>query len=134
MFLLNNAPVSWSSQRQSLVSLSTMKAEYVALAHSAKEALWLRRILNELKIECKNIPMCVDNQSAIKFATNSEFHKRSKHIDVKYHFVRDLIENKSIEVSYVKSEDQLADIFTKGLPKVSFYAMREKLNILESIK
>ena len=117
VFLLNNGPISWSSQRQNVVSLSTTEAEYIALAHGAKEAVWLRRMLSELNVNCGSVPIFVDNQSAIKLANNSEFHKRSKHIDIRFHFIRDMLSRKEIEIHYVQSKEQLADILTKPLPK-----------------
>lgn len=77
LFLLNNGPICWSSQRQNVVSLSTTEAEYIALANGTKEAVWLRRMLCNLKIACELIPLMVDNQSAIKLANNSEFHEKN---------------------------------------------------------
>lgn len=130
VFLLNDGPISWSSQRQSIVALSTAEAEYVALANGAKEAIWLCKMLNELQIEHTTVPLFVDNQSAIKLAENAEFHKRSKHIDVRFHFVRDLVKRQDIEIKFVKSKDQLADIFTKPLSKQQFCYLRECLNIV----
>ncbi|CAK9833101.1 Retrovirus-related Pol polyprotein from transposon TNT 1-94 [Anthophora retusa] len=117
VFLLNGGPVSWSSQRQSVVALSTTEAEYIALAHGIKEAIWLRRILNDLNIKCESVPISIDNQSAIKLANNSKYHKRSKHIDIRFHFIRDVVSEREIEIKYVMSKKQLADLFTKPLPK-----------------
>ena len=71
VFLLNGGPISWSSQRQSIVSLLTAEAEYIALTHETKEAIWLRQMLKELDISCNSIPISVENQSAIKLANNS---------------------------------------------------------------
>lgn len=101
-----------------------------------KEAIWLRRMLNELNIECKKIPMLVDNQAAIKIASNSECndHKRSKYIDVKFHFTRDVVNRGEIDIKYVKSKEQLADIFTKPLTKQQFCNLRRKLTVIEPSK
>lgn len=129
VFMFNGAPISWSSQRQSVVSLSTAESEYIALSHGAKEAIWLRQFLKELNINCNYVEIFVDNQAAIKLASNSEHHKRSKHIDVRYHFIRDIVNKKQIALEYVSSKDQLADIFTKPLAKAQFCYLREKLNI-----
>lgn len=128
-FLLNNGPITWSSQRQNAVSLSTVEAEYIALAHGTKEAVWLKRLLNELKMNCDVVPMYIDNQSAIKLAKNSDFHKRSKHIDVRFHYVRDVLNRNEIKIFYVPSENQLVDIFTKPLSKHQFCNLRNKLMI-----
>ncbi|CAK9811716.1 Retrovirus-related Pol polyprotein from transposon TNT 1-94 [Anthophora quadrimaculata] len=134
VFLLNGGPICWSSQRQPIVSLSTAEAEYIALTHGTKEAIWLRQMLKELGISCDSIPIFVDNQSAIKIANNSEYHKRSKHIDVRFHFIRDVLNRKEIEINYVQSKQQLADIFTKPLAKQKFCFLREKLNIVNVSK
>ena len=129
VFLLNGGPVSWSSQRQSVVALSTTEAEYIALSHGTKEAIWLRRILNDLNIKCESVPISIDNQSAIKLANNSEYHKRSKHIDIRFHFIRDVVSKREIEIKYVMSKNQLADLLTKPLPKQQFSHLRDCLNI-----
>lgn len=131
VFVFNGGPICWSSQKQDIVATSTAEAEYIALSHGAKEAIWLRQMLSDLKISCVSIPMYIDNQSAIKLAKNSEFHKRSKHIDVRFHFVRDVVNRKEIELNYVQSKQQLADIFTKPLAKQQFCILREQLNILD---
>lgn len=129
VFMLGGAPISWSSQRQNAVSLSTAESEYIALAHGAKEALWLQRMLNDLRVKCDCMPVCVDNQSAIKMAENAEF-RRSKHIDVRYHFIRDVVSRKKISLRYVQSERQLADIFTKPLANPQFSILRERMSVL----
>lgn len=134
VFLLNGGPICWSSQKQSIVALSTAEAEYIALTHGTKEALWLRQMLKDLEYPCESIPIYVDNQSAIKQAKNTEFHKRSKHIDVRYHFVREVVNQKEIEIAYVESKEQLADIFTKPLAKQQFCYLREQLNIQDTSK
>ncbi|XP_043483599.1 secreted RxLR effector protein 161-like [Leptopilina heterotoma] len=134
VFLLNGGPISWSSKRQDVVSLSTAEAEYIALANGTKEAIWLRRMLNKLGIKCETAPIYVDKQSAIKLSKNSEFHQRSKHIDVRFHFIRDVIGRKDIEVKYVMSKDQLADIFTKPLPKQQFVYLREMMSVSDHSK
>ena len=132
--MLNGAPISWSSQRQSVVSLYTAESEYIALSHGAKEAVWLHRFLNELNAGCKSVKIFVDNQAAIKLSGNSEHHKRSKHIDVRFHFLRDIVEKKQIEIVYIPSKDQLADILTKPLAKQQFCYLRSKLNIIDHSK
>ena len=100
-----------------VVALSTTEAEYIALSHGTKEAIWLIRILNDLNIKCESVPISIDNQSAIKLANNSEYHKRSKHIDIRFHFIRDVVSKREIEIKYVMSKNQLADLLTKPLPK-----------------
>ena len=134
VFLLNGGPICWSSQRQSVVALSTAEAEYIALTHGTKEALWLRQMLKELDFVCDTIPINVDNQSAIKLTKNSEFHKRSKHIDVRFHFVRDVLNRKEIDLNYIESKQQLADIITQPLAKKQFCFLREQIGIRNTSK
>ncbi|XP_071637520.1 uncharacterized protein [Temnothorax longispinosus] len=113
VYSLANGSVTWSSRRQKMVTLSTTKAEYVAASSAAKEAVWLRHLLCEIGHRCENATtLIVDNQSAIKLAKNPEFHERTKHIDVRCHHIREMIENGEIKVVYIPSEMQKADILT----------------------
>ncbi|KMQ87972.1 copia protein [Lasius niger] len=109
---------------------ATTEAEYVAASSAAKEAVWLRNLLDEIGYRCDSTTVLyVDNQSAIKIAKNPEFHERIKHIDVRYHHIREIVENAVIQVLYVPSEMQKADIFTKALPKESFRRLRESMGM-----
>ncbi|KAF2885473.1 hypothetical protein ILUMI_20701 [Ignelater luminosus] len=96
IFVMANGPVTWKSQKQTVVAQSTTEAEYIALALGVREALWLRSFLQELSIEATTINIKVDNQSAIKLTQAQQLHSRTKHIDVKLHFVRDECEKGSI--------------------------------------
>ncbi len=110
--------VTWSSKKQPTVALSTMEAEYMALAHTAREVIWLRALLTELGLPPDGATtIFVDNQSAIKFAENPIFHARSKHIDIRHHFVRERMASNEVKVQHCASEENLGDIFTKGLPR-----------------
>lgn len=122
IFLLGSGAISWGSERQKSVALSTTESEYVAASQTIKELVWIRRLLFDLQADVmNNVPMLfMDNQSAIKLVKNPEYHKRSKHIDVKYHFIREKYEEGVFNLEYVASEDQLGDIFTKALNKVKF--------------
>jgi hypothetical protein len=107
VFLYNGASVSWSSKLQQCVSLSTTEAEFVAASETSKEAIWLQQFLREVKgDEIGPIPILCDNQGAIRLIKNPEFHQRTKHIAVKYHFVRHQQLNGNIEVSYVPTENR----------------------------
>ena len=130
VFMLNSGAVSWSSQRQRIVALSTTEAEYIALAKGTQEAVWLKRFFQEIDQKCETIPMYVDNQSAIKLANNPEYHAKTKHIDVRYHFVRDINDRGDIIIEYVESAKQLADILTKPLAKQRFENLRNEIGII----
>ena len=126
LFMLSYGPISWFSQRQRMVTLSTTESEYVAASEATKEAIWFISLMSEIGHSCASaINLFIDNQSAIRLIKNPEFHKRTKHIDVRFHFIRERQENGEISVKYVKSSEQLADIFTKGLTRVIFEYLRK---------
>lgn len=124
-FLLDGGAVSWSSKKQELVTLSTTEAEYVAATHAAKEAVWLRRFISEIfrPLTQATVLHC-DNQSAIALAKSGAFHARTKHIDIRYHFIRFSVEKGSISLVYCPTDDMTADTLTKPLPslKVKHFA------------
>lgn len=130
VFCLAGGAVTWASQRQKIVTLSTTEAEYVAAATASKEAVWLRKLMKDLGCSNGN-PIClfVDNQSAIKLVKNPEYHKRTKHIDIKYHFIRERVQEGDLIIKYVSSHDQKADIFTKPFAKDRFLFLRESLGM-----
>jgi hypothetical protein len=133
VFTLAGGPVSWSSQRQKTVATSTMDAEYIAGAEAAKEAVWIRNFINDLHIPGVHIgivPLYIDNTSALKLTRNPEFHSRSKHIDVKHHFIREKVEDGVVNTLRVETADNLADVFTKGLPKATHTSFVDRLNCL----
>lgn len=130
VFTLAGGPVTWSSQRQKFVTLSTTEAEYVAAASAAKEAIWLKKLLNDIGCQCSQATtLYIDNQSAIRLVKNPEFHKRTKHIDIRYHFIREKVESNELAVSFIPSNLQLADIFTKALPRDRFSFLCTSLRI-----
>lgn len=131
VFTLAGGPVTWSSQRQKLVTLSTTEAEYVASASAAKEAIWLRKLLSDIGCQCfRATELYIDNQSTIRLIRNPEFHKRTKHIDIRFHFIREKVESNELTVLFVSSNFQLADIFTKALPKDRFNFLCTSLRII----
>lgn len=133
IFKLANGPVTWKSKRQDTVSLSTTEAEYIAASLACKEIIWLRKLLSGIGHRCSHpIKLYIDNQSAIKLVKNQEFHSRTKHIDVQYHFIREKYEDKTIDVRYIPSEDQLADTLTKPLPRAQFEKLRSKIGVINS--
>jgi hypothetical protein len=129
-FFLNGAPISSASRKQQTVALSTAEAEYVALAAATQEALWLRALLEELGLHQEQPTLLLqDNQSAIAIAKNPEFHARTKHIDIRHHFVRDAVEDKMIHLKFCPTEEMVADALTKPLPKTSFQELRARLGV-----
>jgi len=116
--MLAGGVVTWSSKKQPTTALSSMEAEYMALASAVREALWLRNMLTELGYS-SSLPthISVDNHGTILFAQNSGFHARSKHIDVRHHFIRERITSREVSVSYCPTSENTADIFTKALDK-----------------
>lgn len=130
VFMLGTAAVSWSSKKQPVVTLSTTEAEFIAATACACQAIWLRRILEELQLkQVKATTIFCDNNSAIKLSRNPVLHGRSKHIDVKYYFLRDLSHDGIIELVYCRTEDQAADIQTKPLKVATFVKLRRLLGI-----
>ncbi|CAM8971492.1 unnamed protein product [Rhodiola kirilowii] len=130
VFMMGSGAVSWSSKKQQIVSLSTTEAEFIAGASCACQAVWLRRILGELKFpQVEATAIYCDNNSAIKLSKNPVLHGRSKHIDVRYHFLRDLTKDGIVELMHCKSEDQIADILTKPLKIATFVKLRGLLGM-----
>jgi hypothetical protein len=133
-FTLGSAMVSWCSRKQSSVALSTTEAEYIALSVAVHEAVWLRKLLTDLfDHEMDPIIIHCDNQSCVKLSENPVFHDRSKHIEIKYHYIRDMVQRKAVHVQYLPTHEQIADIFTKPLAKTKFEYFRERLGLSERI-
>lgn len=129
---LAGGPISWKSKKQSSVALSTMEAEYAALAEVSREIVYLKRLLVHMgfdKCVQESITIYCDNQSAIELSKNAVFHNRSKHIDISYHFTRELVTKREILVEYLKTESMLADILTKSLPKIKHQRCINMLNV-----
>jgi hypothetical protein len=123
--------VSWSSKKQNSVALSTAEAEYIAAGSCCAQLLWMRQTLKDFNISMSQVPLLRDNESAIKLANNPVQHQRSKHIEVRHHFLRDHVEKKDIQLCHVRTEAQLADIFTKPLDENRFCTLRHELNIMD---
>lgn len=120
VFTLGGCAISWKAQLQSTVALSTTEAEYMAVTEGLKEAIWLKGLFGELD-ESRNVTtVFCDNQSAIFLAKDQMFHDRTKHIDVRYHFVREVIARGDFKVSKIHTNDNPVDVFTKCLPVAKF--------------
>ncbi|GJV16908.1 copia protein [Tanacetum coccineum] len=107
--------VSWSSKKQKCTAISSTKAEYIALSGCCAQILWMRSQLTDYGFQFNKIPLYYDNKSAIALCCNNVQHSRAKHIDVRYHFIKEQVENGIVELYFVRTEYQLADIFTKHL-------------------
>jgi hypothetical protein len=129
---LRRSLVSWASKKQNSVALSTAEAEYIATGHCCAQLLWMRQTLWDYGYKLTKIPLLCDNESAIRMADNPVEHSRTKHIAIRYHFLRDHQQKGDIEIAYINTKDQLADIFTKPLDEQTFTKLRHELNILDS--
>ena len=113
-YLFGHGVISWRLKKQQIITLSTIKAEYIAQAHAAKEGLGLCTLVSELcgKPECQ-ITINSDNQGANVLSKDNKFHAWTKHIDVQYHFIHEAVEDEKLSVKYIPTDKNLVDIFTK---------------------
>lgn len=125
---LGSNPITWSAKKQPTVARSSTEAEYRALAQTAAELSWLRMVLKDLLVFIPQAPVIwCDSVSALALAANPVFHAQTKHIEIDFHFIRKKILHKDLVVKYISTEDQLADVFTKGLSTAKFVKFRDKL-------
>jgi hypothetical protein len=124
--------VSWSSKKQTSVALSTAEAEYVAAGQCCAQLLWMRQTPRDFGYNLSKVPLLCDNESAIRLADNPVEHSRTKHIDIRHHFLRDHQQRGDIDIYHISTENQLADIFTKPLDEKRFCRLRSELNVLDS--
>ncbi|KAJ1268476.1 hypothetical protein BS78_07G138400 [Paspalum vaginatum] len=131
-FFLGNSLISWQSIKQRVVALSSCEAEYIAATPAATQAIWLARLLGELLgREPEAVELKVDSKSALALAKNPVFHERRKHIHIRYHFIRNCLDEGSIKASHVTIENQLADILTKALGRVKFQELRARIGMVK---
>jgi hypothetical protein len=132
LFFLGSSPITWQSQKQKVVALSSCEAEYVAATTAACQGVWLARLLGDMnKVAPGGVTLRIDNKSAISLSKNPVFHDRSKHIETRYHYIRECVEDRWAEVEYVRTEDQLADILTKALGRIKFEELRSKIGMIK---
>ncbi|KAJ9561693.1 hypothetical protein OSB04_006853 [Centaurea solstitialis] len=124
---LGNKLVSWASKKQQCVSTSTAEFEYVAAASCCSQVLWMQSQLRDYGLEYKKIPIYCDSKSAIAISANPVQHSKTKHIDIRYHFLKDNVEKENIELYFVNTEYQLADLFTKALDEKRFKFLISRL-------
>ena len=135
VFMMSDGAITWSSKRQNSVALSTVEAEYKALSQETQEAVWLRRLTEELgNTDQSATTIYEDNQGAICAAQNPVFHRRTKHIHIRYHYVREAVIENTIGLVYCPTSEMTADILTKAIPKDQFIFLREKMGIKEPVK
>ncbi len=130
VFLMSGGAISWISKRQAVVALSTAEAEYIALSSAVQEVLWLNKLLSDLGVkQSEPITLFEDNQGAIAIAQNPVGHSRTKHIDIKFHFVREAVGNDRVKLVYCPTESMVADIFTKPLTRTRFVGLVNALGL-----
>jgi hypothetical protein len=128
---LGRSLVSWSSKKQNSVALSTAEAVYIAVDSCCIQILYLKQSLVDYNIKLGSVPLLCDNESAIKITKNSVLHSRTKHIDIRHHFLREKEANGDIALQNVRSEEQSKDIFTKPLNERILVRLRNELNVLD---
>ena len=130
LFSLCGGIISWASKRQSTVALSSTEAEYVSASLACQEAVWLRALLDDLNfVQEESTVIKEDNQGAIALSKNPKFHARTKHIDIKHHFIRQKVDNAEITLEYCPTEQMLADLLTKALGKTLFQRFRDLMGM-----
>lgn len=132
LFMMGSTPITWNSKKQPTVALSSTESEYMAITEGTKEALWLRRLFGELKVQNPQDSTFIygDNQGSLNLSHNPIYHGRTKHIEVRHHFIREKILSGEINLEYVPTDEQLADIMTKALGRTAFERLRNQLGLV----
>ena len=126
VFQLGSMVISWSSKKQAATTLSSAETEYIEVTNTACEAVWLRRILDDLQQDDKEpTTLFCDNMSTIAMIRNLVFHNRTKYIEIRHHFIRELVDKKEITLQFCRTDEQLADIFIKAIPSKKFIHFRQ---------
>ena len=130
VFYLGKGCITWQSKKQPTTALSTTEAEYMSMSNATKELIWLRTLLNEIGFHQSDATTIYqDNMGSIDLSQNNKNHDRTKHIDIRHHFLRDHIQSGNMKSIYCKTKEMVADMLTKPLAKPSFVYLREKLNM-----
>ncbi|KOM56838.1 hypothetical protein LR48_Vigan10g273000 [Vigna angularis] len=133
IFFMGGTPISWSSRKEPVVALSSCEAEYIAACEATCQATWLGFLLEGLKIELTGrVRLLVDNKSAIDLAKHPASHGRSKHIETRFHYIREQVSSGRLDVVHCRSEDQLADILTKALKSERFQSLRKQIGMVRA--
>jgi hypothetical protein len=132
-FFLGDSLVAWLSKKKGSISLSTTEVEYITATTCCTQVLWMIHTLADLEVKyTAPIPIHCDNTSAISVSKNPVFHSKTKNIPIKYHFLREQVTNQIVQVHYIPTTEQIADIFTKTLAKTPFEYLRQKLGVIPS--
>jgi hypothetical protein len=126
---LANGVFCWNSRAQKSIALSSTEAEYMSLADTSRQLVWIQSLFEEISIILAPIPLCGDNQGSIFLASNPVQEKRIKHIDICYHYICEVIHAKKIELFFIEGSENPADLFTKNLGRIKFQKFRERLGL-----
>jgi len=130
-YLLGSSLISWHSKKQACVVLSTTEAEYIAAGSCCAQSLWIKQQLSDFGLNLSKIPLLCDNTSVINLTKNPVQHLRTKHIEIRHHFIKDHVNNGDCEIQFVSTENKLAGLFTKSLNKERFNFLRNELGIID---
>lgn len=131
VFKVSNAAVSWGSKRQQTIALSSTEAEYMAMSSAVQEAIWLKQLADELGCRTKRaVKLFCDNQSAIKLTESDIYRQRSKHIDIRFHYIRNIIKEGKVDVIYVNTKENVADSLTKAVTTEKFIYCCKNMGII----
>ena len=130
-FFLGKRLVSWTSKKQNCISQSTVGVKYVAVVVNCSNIVWFKKVMTNMKIEIKDIVVIFcDNTSAINISKNPVMHTKTKHIAIKYHFLRELVQDKEISLEYMDTKEPMANIFTKPFPKDALLYLKGNLGFI----
>lgn len=129
VYMMSGGAVTWNSRKQQTVALSTTESEYMSISCAVQEEFWLKNLVEELLNSSISITLHVDNMSALQLAKNSSFHSRTKHIDVRHHYIREAMDKNLIQLKHIGTNDMIADILTKGLSKPKIDYLSSKMGL-----
>ena len=129
-FYVGNNLVSWMSKKQNSISLSTAEAEYIATGSCCTQLLWMQKFLHDYGICQEYLTIYCDNTSAINISKDPVQHSRTKHIKIRHHFVRELVEDGTLTLEFIHTDDQKADLFTKPLDSKHFEFLRQNIGVI----
>ena len=129
-FYVGNNLVSWMNRKQNSISLSTIEAEYIATSSCCTQLLWMQKLLHDYDICQKHLTIYCDNTSAINISKNLVQHSRTKHIEIQYHFIMELVEDGILTLEFIHTDDQKFDLFTKPLDRKRFEFLRQNIGVI----